>query len=203
MLVCDVGLPLGGYYILHALGVGDVIALTAGGLVAGLRAVYTVIRERKLDGFAVFVLGLFAVGVALTFVTGDARLFLLAKDSFGFGLAGLVCLVSCVVGKPLTYHSGRRFATGGAPERIAAWDHKYATNPRFRATLTRVSLLWGTGLVLGAALCMGLVYWLPVSVMVTVNNVVHLGCIAVLVALSMRMVRKAKRLGAGESGAGE
>lgn len=25
MLVCDVGLPLSGYYILHALGVGDVV----------------------------------------------------------------------------------------------------------------------------------------------------------------------------------
>lgn len=158
---------------------------------------YTVIRERKLDGFAVFVLGLFAVGVALAFVTGDAR-FLLAKDSFGFGLAGLVCLASCLVGKPFTYHSGRRFATGGAAERIAEWDRKYATNPAFRATLTRVSLLWGTGLVLGAALCIALVYRLPVSVMVTVNNMVHLGCIAVLVALSMRMVRKAKRLSAGE-----
>ncbi len=51
----------------------------------------------RLDGFAAFLMALFAVGFALSFATGDAR-FTLAKDSVGTGVAGLIFLGACLVG---------------------------------------------------------------------------------------------------------
>ncbi|WP_020498019.1 VC0807 family protein [Sciscionella marina] len=192
LVVFDILAPLGSYYVLHAFGVSDVIALTAGGLIAGLRAVYTVIRDRKIDGFAVFVLSMFALGLGMAFVTGDPR-FVLAKDSFGMGFAGLVMLGSCLLGKPFTYYSGKRFYKGGTPEAVAEWEERYRTLPAFRINLVRVAVIWGIGLVAIAAIVIALVYQLPIATMVTVSNVVHIGGILVLILITRKLVMRARR----------
>ncbi|WP_051898875.1 VC0807 family protein [Sciscionella sediminilitoris] len=197
LVVFDILAPLGSYYILHAFGVSDVIALTAGGLIAGLRALYTVIRDRKIDGFAVFVLSMFALSLGMVFITGDAR-FVLAKDSFGMGFAGLVMLGSCLLGKPFTYYSGKRFYKGGGPEAAAEWDERYRTLPAFRANLVRIAVVWGVGLIAIAAIVIALVYRLPISTMVTVSNVVHIAGILVLIQVTRKLVMRARKAAAAQ-----
>jgi len=73
VMLLDVGLPLLAYYGLHALGVSDYRALLAGTVVAGLRVAFVALRNRRLDGFAGVLMAMFAIGLALSFVTGDAR----------------------------------------------------------------------------------------------------------------------------------
>jgi hypothetical protein len=51
------------------------------------------IRQRRLDPFALFLLALFTAGLALGFVTGDAR-FILAKDAAMSCTAGLVFMAA-------------------------------------------------------------------------------------------------------------
>ena len=44
-LLIDLVAPIVVYFALHALGVGDLLALTAGGLVAGANAIVTTVRR--------------------------------------------------------------------------------------------------------------------------------------------------------------
>lgn len=62
MMLLDVGLPLVAYYGLHAVGVSDYRALLTGSVVAGLRVAFVALRSRRLDGFAAFLMALFASG---------------------------------------------------------------------------------------------------------------------------------------------
>ena len=103
-LLADVGLPVLAYFAAELLGASSYASLLTGTVVAGLRTVWVAIRERRLDVFASFLLVLFGVGFALTFVTGDVR-FVLAKDAATSATAGLVFLVSCLTNRPLAYYA--------------------------------------------------------------------------------------------------
>lgn len=190
-MALDVVLPIAAYYVLHSLfGVDDVLALTVGGLLSGVRVLYTVLRDRKVDGFALFVMALFAVGLALAFVTGDAR-FVLAKESFGSGVAGLIILGTCLLGSPFTYHATRRFVAGGDAAKLESMRLLYATSTVYRAIHMRLSLVWGVGLLLEAALRVVLIYQLPVAAMVAISPVLQIVAIGGLLVLSMRSGRRA------------
>lgn len=194
MLLLDIGLPVGTYYLLSAFGMADWLALTLGGLVAGLRAVFSIVRERRLDGFAVFILALFAFGLVMAFVTGDAR-FVLAKDSVGTGLAGLIMFATCFFGRPLVFYSSRKFLAGNNPEKIAAYDDLWATQPGFRSAMRQMTVLWGVGLTGEAIVRVVLIYLLPVKVMVGVSSVLQIVVFAGLIVLSARYGKRLRRIG--------
>jgi hypothetical protein len=62
----------------------------------GARLVWAAVRNRRVDPFALFLMVLFGVGLALTFITGDAR-FAVLKDSLTSFLAGIFFLGSCAL----------------------------------------------------------------------------------------------------------
>ena len=179
MMLLDVGLPLLAYYGLHAAGVSDYRALLAGTIMAGLRVAFVALRDRKLDGFAGFLLAMFAVGLALSFATGDAR-FMLAKDSIGTALAGLIFLGSCVVGRrPLIFYAAQRFSAT-TDEKRAWWRTMWQTNPAFRRGFRMMSVVWGAGLLTEAAVRIPLIYVLPVNVMVGLSSVLQIAAFTLL-----------------------
>lgn len=143
MMLLDVGLPLLAYYGLHTAGVGDYRALLAATVVAGLRVAFVALRNRRLDGFAAFLMAVFAVGLALSFATGDAR-FMLAKDSVGTVVAGLIFLGTCVVGRPMMFYAAQRFSATTSEKR-AWWNTKWQTSPGFRRGFRVMSVVWGVG----------------------------------------------------------
>src|SRR5690242_17948023 len=69
-LLWDVGLALAAYFAAHWLGATDYVALLAGSAVALLRVVYVAVRTRTFDAFAAVMLGVFLVGLGLSFLTG-------------------------------------------------------------------------------------------------------------------------------------
>jgi hypothetical protein len=180
MMLLDVGLPLLAYYGLHAVGVSDYRALLAGSVVAGLRVAFVALRNRRLDGFAAFLMSLFAVGLALSFVTGDAR-FMLAKDSVGTAVAGLIFLGTCVVGRPMMFYAAQRFSATTSEKR-AWWNTKWQTSPGFRRGFRVMSVVWGVGLLVEAAVRIPLIYLLPIHVMVGLSTVLQ------VVAFTLLMV---------------
>jgi hypothetical protein len=95
-LVWDIGPSVAAYYGARALGFSDYIALLAGTVASAGRVIWVAVRDRRVDVFAMFLMVLFVVGLALTFATGDAR-FVLVKDSLTSLLAGLFFLGSCVI----------------------------------------------------------------------------------------------------------
>jgi hypothetical protein len=168
-LFWDIGLSLVTYYGLRLLGFDQYVALLGGTVVAGLRTAYIAVKARKLDGFAVFMMGTFGVSLGLSFLTGDAH-FLLLKDSIGTSVVGAIFLVSTVFGKPVIFHAARRFRAT-SPEKAQEWDQRWQTVPAFRHTFRTMSVVWGCGLLLEAMIRVPLVYLLPIDVMAGLGQI--------------------------------
>jgi len=174
-LVVDLVLPIGGYYLLRQFGVDEWIALAAGGAVSGLVLVAGIVRSRRVDGTAVFMLGLFAFGLLTLLLTGDER-FAIAKDSLISLVLGLLFLGSLLTARPLLLV----LVAKTAPAVVA----RYEDSPAVRRTVRFATLLWGVGLLADAALRVVLVYTLPVDVMVLGSPLLTVLVIAVLIVVT-------------------
>lgn len=184
-LFIEVGLPVVGYYGARLVGLHDYAALLVATLLSGARLALVGLRDRRLDPFALFMLVLFGAGLALSFVAGDARV-LLVKDVATGALAGLLFLGSCVVGRPMTYYAAVRFAGPEDAERIrAGWAH-----PKARRAFTRMSLVWGCGLLADAVVRIAAIYLLPIDLAVGLSTALMVVSFAVLIAWTGRAARR-------------
>ncbi|MEY9845989.1 VC0807 family protein [Streptacidiphilus sp. MAP5-3] len=156
-----IGLPLAGYYTLHALGASDWAALLAATAATGARLVAVGAWTRRVSWFAAVMLAVFGVGLALAFVGGDPR-FLLLKDSFSTAALALVFLASLLGDTPLTLVGAQNWK----PHQAQALRHLYAGEPTARRAFRTSALGWGLGLLAESALRVPLVYALPVPVAV-------------------------------------
>jgi TctA family transporter len=188
-LLWDVGLSLGAYFIAHWLGASDYVALLCGSVAALARVLWVAARNRKFDVFAAVMLGVFLVGLGLSFLTGSPK-FLLVKESFATGIAGLAFVVSCFVGRPLIYHAALRMQEGD-PAMAEEFEQKWHDLPGFRRNFRIMSAAWGAGLLLDAIVRVPLVLSLTTSTAVTASTALF---IATMVLLSLWNVRFVKRI---------
>ncbi|WP_328610814.1 hypothetical protein OG943_17360 [Amycolatopsis sp. NBC_00345] len=157
----DLVLPVAAYYLLHnGFGLSPFWALAVGGLATMVNAVVTTVRRGRLDAFGGLVVVEVALSLALLFVSDDPRVLLL-KPAFYIAVGGLYALGTLVVGRPLVYESGKPFATKGEPRLVAAYERCWDTSARFRAAIRSVTVVWGAGFLLDAALRAVIVYRFP------------------------------------------
>ncbi|WP_433610676.1 VC0807 family protein [Dactylosporangium sp. CA-139114] len=187
-LLWDVGLSLAAYFVAHWLGASDYVALLCGSLAALARMLWVAARARRFDVFAAVMLGVFLVGLGLSFLTGSPK-FLLIKESFGTGIAGLAFVVSCFVGRPLIYHAALRMQEGD-PAKAAEFEQKWRDLPGFRRSFRVMSAAWGAGLLFDAAVRLPLVLALPTSAAVTASTVLFIATMVILAAWQVRYVRR-------------
>ncbi|MFC7185244.1 VC0807 family protein, partial [Kitasatospora paranensis] len=102
-VVRDIVVPIALYYGLRSAGVGVFVALLAGAFLPALTTAVQWRRTRSLEGMAGFVAGTMLLGVAAALVGGSPR-FLLAKDGWLTGVAGLWFLISIRARRPLLFH---------------------------------------------------------------------------------------------------
>jgi hypothetical protein len=191
----DIGPAVLAYYGARAVGLSEYAALLAGALASAGRVLWVAARNRRVDAFAGFLLVLFGLGVALSFVTGDPR-FVLAKDSVTTAVAGLAFLGSCLVGRPLCYLAARRMARpvdgavlGGVASRYAEQSGAAAEPARVRRWYT-LSIGWGVGLLAEAVLRLPLVYLLPMDVALGASKALMVLCFAVLITWTIRSAKR-------------
>jgi intracellular septation protein A len=84
----------------------DVIALALSAVPAMVGTIITLIRQRSIDVLGAFTLITIVLSLGLTFLTGDARLFLI-RESFLTVLFGIICLISLLFPKPIWYYRDR------------------------------------------------------------------------------------------------
>ncbi len=168
-LFLDAGLSVVAYGIARLAGATPFLALVVGALVALGRAGWVLLRRRQVDPFALFMVGIYAVGLVTSLFTGSPR-FLLVKESFGTGAAGLAFLLTCLRGKPLAYHASARVAAPTQEER-AEWEVLWTTEPTFRHRFTVMSLVIGGALLAEALVRIPFVFVLPIDVMAVVSPV--------------------------------
>jgi hypothetical protein len=171
-------------------GVGEVPALIISGIGPVVDLAITMAISRRIDEFSVFVLVFLVIGVVTSLLFNDPRLILL-KESAITGLFGLVLLGSLLAPRPLMFYFGRRFATGGTPERIVWWNGLWQY-PGFRRTQRVMTLVWGV-VLLGEAVVRGiLAYQLEVGTMVVVNSVAPPVVIALLVLFTITYAKRSQ-----------
>ncbi|MFJ9695797.1 VC0807 family protein [Kitasatospora sp. NPDC101183] len=185
-LALDVVAPLAGYYLLHsAFGLSEFAALAWSSVVPAGRTVLGLLSERRLNLWASLMLTVNLAGLALTFLSGDARM-MIAKDGLLSGTVALAILVSAAVGKPVMTPMLMPFVTKGRRDRAAAWQRLVEGRAAGSRTFHRYERvfagIWGTALLTECAARVVGAFTLPVSTMAWLSTVFLVGA---LVAGSM------------------
>jgi hypothetical protein len=187
-LAWDVGVPLLTYYGLHQLGISERTALLAATGAAAVRMVWVALYHRVLNLFATVMLVVFGLGVVLAVLSGDAR-FLLLKNSIVTAAVGLAFLATTWLGRPLTLAASQSFH----PVRSTELAERYRADPGIRRRYTVSSAVWGTGLLVEAAVRVPLVYLLPISVMVGVSETMMVATFAALISWTLWYIRRTRK----------
>ena len=156
-MLIDIVAPIIVYFILHSLGVGDVLALTIGGMVTAINVVVGTVRRRRLDSIGLLVIAEITLSIALLLITQDPRI-LLIKPSFYVGFAAIYAFATCLVGRPIGYESAKPMATKGDPEGLAAYERAWERSPEFRQTERVITAGWGVAFLVDAVLRILVVY---------------------------------------------
>lgn len=167
LVALDFAMPVALYYVLRALGTSVYTALLVGAALSLVSAGFSMLRERRTNGVALFMAVLLLLSTVVALVGGGPR-FLLARDAFVTGVAGLWFLGSCWAPRPLAYHFARAVGEGrfGWPP---DWEALWASAPRFRRMWRVASVMWGVGTLLDAVLRWVLAYTLPLDVVPVVT----------------------------------
>ena len=196
-LAIEIAVPTAVYYGLHSLGASDFTALALAGVFPLARTLYQFAKDRTVNGLALVVLVTNVVGMLLTFVTGDARM-MIAKDSLGSGITGLVILGSAFTAAPIMTKTMRPFLTRDKAEREAAWE-RLSGSARFDAVLRRCSVIWGIGFALESAVRVVGAFTLPVATMVWLSTTIFAAAFAVMMVISGKVAEKAAKMIAAEA----
>ncbi|MEU1624736.1 VC0807 family protein [Streptomyces sp. NPDC020096] len=161
-LLADIGLPLLLFYGLRAAGVGTYPALVAAALAPAASAVLQLLRDRRLDGMAIFVAAIMLLGLAASLVTGSTR-FMLARDGWVTAVAGLWFLASVRARQPLVFHGARPLLEGRFRSDGTSWDVLWEREPAFRRIWRVSTVIWAVAMLADAAVRVVMAYTLPVD----------------------------------------
>lgn len=183
----DIAAPLVLFYVLRAVGVAAGPALLAGAAVPAARALWVLLRHRRVEWFAVLVLVLCVASAATGLLGGDDRV-LLAREAVVTAALGVVLLASVFSSRPVMFVIGRLTLaeSGHSPDE---WDRRWASSARFRSIWRWLTAGWAAGLLLDAALRVTFAYTLPVDVVPAVQGVQWFAVLAVLLVAGQVWLR--------------
>jgi hypothetical protein len=162
-LAFDIGAPIAVYYLLHGLGVGNLVALGAGAALPALSAGYTLAVKRRANGVALFVLITIVASILVSVIVHDSR-FLLARDGLITGLWGLWFLASVRARRPAAFTFARPLLEGRRMFTVRDWDALWQAEPAFRRIWRISTVMWGIGLLADAVARVIMSYTLPAAV---------------------------------------
>lgn len=162
IFVFDIGAPIASYYLLRAMGVSALVALSASAALPAFAAVWQLVARRRVDPVAVLVIVTMAVSVLAAAVTHSPRL-LLAKEGLVTGLWGIVFVASLAARRPVAYSIARPLMEGRRVFAARSWDDLWAGEPAFRRIWRVSTLIWGGALLADAVIRVIMAYSLPVD----------------------------------------
>ena len=173
----------------HFTSISDVMALFLSALPAMVGTLIPLIRQRSVDVLGVFTLVTMAISIGLTFMTNDARLFLI-RESFLTVLFGIICLISLLFPRPIWYYIIRYVTVGNNHEQMIAYNAawKFAS---FRAYIRTVTILWGAVYTLEFLIRLVMVYTLAISQVLVISSVIFY---ALTILASVATFRLGQRL---------
>ncbi|WP_409180809.1 VC0807 family protein [Amycolatopsis sp. VS8301801F10] len=182
----NVAAPMALFYGLRGAGLNQWVALAIGMAPALLRAVYTVVKQRKIDFTALFSLSVMLFSIVISFVTGSPRL-LLAKDGLLTVVIGGWILLS-LLRMPFIFQLTRSMMSDEARERA---DLKWAKSPTYRHVIRVITAIWGVVLVLDAGVRVLLAYTLPIDSVPLISGLQFIG-VYIVIEVATRIYSRRK-----------
>lgn len=171
--VLDLVAPVALYYGLRAAGASVWAALAVGAVLPAASAVADLVRRRHTDSMGLLVLATLALSAVLSLVTGSPRA-LLARDGLLTGAWAAFLYASLLAARPATLVISRPLLEGRRvynpatrrwePPARQSWDELWERVPGFRHAWRVITVIWGTGILIDAALRVIMAATLPVSV---------------------------------------
>jgi uncharacterized membrane protein len=176
-LAIDLVVPTAVYYGARACGLSQTTALVLSGVIPALRALWSMITERRISGVNAFVLGAIALGFAMSFVTGEPRV-LLVRAAWGTAAFGVVMLASLFTKRPLL-HSMALFVLPEDKKKI--WAANWERYPAFRHALRGSTAIWGVVFLADTAIRISMALTLPIDLVPALDDALLVVLLAVLV----------------------
>ena len=155
--------------------------------------------QGEVDGFSAFMFLVFAGGLALSWITGDAR-FLLIKGCIATVVVGVLFGASALVRRPLAFEVAKRL-TAGDPRTRAELQHGWQVSSAFRAGMYLMTGVWGVGLVVEALLRLFVVLRLDIDRAVIATALIQVVAIVLMGAWNVWFVETSRRLAGNHSDA--
>lgn len=153
----------------HFTSASDVTALALSAVPAMIGTIVTLIRQRSIDVLGAFTLVTIVLSIGLTFMTGDARLFLI-RESLLTVLFGIICLISLLFPRPIWFYIIRYFTVGNNQEQIVAYNTAWKFRS-FRAYIRTVTILWGVVYTIEFLIRLVMVYTLSISQVLVLSSI--------------------------------
>jgi len=180
---------------------GDVQALILSSIPPILWSLAEFARHRRVDALSMLVL----LGIVLSLVAvaggGSAR-FLQLREKLVTVLIGCIFLGSALIGKPLIYQLARAQMVRNSSDELEEFE-SLRSNKYFRRTMMVLTVVWGLGLLVDAAISIALVYTLSIKAYLAVNPFVSYGTTGALSLWTFLYVRQQRRKGAERRAAAE
>ncbi|MFE3329608.1 VC0807 family protein [Streptomyces sp. NPDC059176] len=167
-LLCDVVLPVGLYYVLRSAGLGELASLLISAAAPALSTGYTIVKQRKVDSVGLFVIAILVLAGLGSLISGSPRL-ALARGGWFTGLIALWILGSLFTSRPFTYRALKTLLPGKSQALEGFWR----TDPQFRRIWRGLTVLWGCGLLVDAALRVVMAYTLPVDTVPALDGALY------------------------------
>ncbi len=187
-VLVDIAIPLVVYYTSREAGASQWLALVLSAVAPMARAAYTLVRKRRADWFAIVALAIILISVVTSFLTGGPR-FLLAKDGLLTATVGIVILVTLRAKRPIMFVVGRAMLEQ-AGESAGDWDRRWQSSARFRRTWRVLTVIWGVGVLLDAAIRVLAAYTLPIDVVPALSGFQWIVLLVVLQVISQLYLRR-------------
>ena len=181
------------YFVLHhQFQVAELPALVTTSIPPLLDALVGIVRWRRIDFLAGFVLFTIGLAVGLVALGGDPRLYLI-RESFITAGVGLAFVLSNRLPRPLGFFFARYFMAGNDQARLAWINDRWQRSASFRQAIRFSNVVWGLGLLLEAAVRTYLVFTLTIEEFLIASPIVFYGFYAVLLGWSAVFVRRKRQ----------
>jgi hypothetical protein len=186
-------------YVKAESGIGQVHALLAASLPPIVWSVIEFARKRRVDAVSILVLAGIVLSL-LAFLGGGSARFLQLRENLVTGLIGLVFLGSAAVGHPLIYQLALAQKSRQSQTEASRFE-SLRDKPRFRRTMTIMTLVWGFGLVAQTIVSCLLVFQISISHYLLVSPIIGYGTMGGLALWNFLYVKRIKRRGAAAAAA--
>ncbi|WP_051943219.1 VC0807 family protein [Streptacidiphilus rugosus] len=183
--VAGFAVPTALFYGLRAMGVGIYLTLVIASVLPALLGLWTLLRSRKVDGLALYMLVLMLLSTGVSLIGGSPR-FLLSREAWLTGVTGAWFIGSVWTARPLAFHYTRPMLEHrkGRAAIPGDWDDLWERLPGFRRVWRVGSVLWGVALLADSAVRVVMAYTLPVDEVPALGTALYLATSVVLIVIT-------------------